>query len=145
MAADLTKPLPLTHSRFRVCYPLPGGKRNGVRGSTVTRFWEKQVQTALNQTTRDSYTASQAVDSVSVQPERSEAKSKAARPATNLLFDFAAVAATLRVNGNELISNSTTLHQRRVFRFRPPGRCAGVCLGWHRCSYRLQGSRHRLP
>jgi len=52
----------------------------------------------LNRTTRDSYTSSLAVDSVSVWPERNRAKSKATRPAPSLLFDFATSAATLRAN-----------------------------------------------
>jgi len=78
---------------------------------------EKRAE-SLNQTTGDSYTTSQAVDSVSVRPERSEAKSKALRIATNPLFDFAADAATLRANGGELISKSAALYQCPAVRFR---------------------------
>src|SRR5262245_58853695 len=53
----------------------------------------------LNRTTKDSYTSSLVIDSGSVRPERSAAKSKAAELAPSLLFDLAARAATLRANG----------------------------------------------
>ena len=53
----------------------------------------------LNQTTRHSYISSLAIVSVAVRPERSAAQSKAGKPVTTALFDFAADAATLRANG----------------------------------------------
>jgi hypothetical protein len=66
-------------------------------------------QALLNRTTRDSYTSSLAVDSVSVRPEHSEAKSKATGLAPSLLFDFAAGAATLRANGQGLLNMCHTV------------------------------------
>jgi len=72
----------------------------------------------LNRTTWDLYTSSPAVDSITVRPERSAAKSKARTPSKIALFDFAAHAATLRANGQKYNSTSEELSQRRVVWFR---------------------------
>jgi len=53
----------------------------------------------LAQTTLHPHTSSLALVPFTVQPERSEAESKAGKLARIALFDFAADAATLRANG----------------------------------------------
>ena len=70
----------------------------------------------LNRTTEDSSAPSPTVGHFPAQPERSAAKSKARKPATIALFDFAAGAAMLKVSGREHNSTSEELSQCHMFR-----------------------------